>query len=424
MYELKPEIEYVDVDRTLYRKLGNDDPVYYDAVPGLKQVNTKTLGDFLKSLRDDLHVSDAVLDQRDNACLLIRKGYNLVPDWETVGGLKSKQFIQELLDAANENNTYKSRLQANQECDVPFKLDDDSFARVHLMYVENALTASIRIQPTDPPVMEAIFGKTYRTERTKRIIENLWEMFSQPQGLVIICGPVRSGKTHLEHAMYEDMNEPPMLHDGHILDRFRPHIYLVADPPEFSHINRYAVFHQREIGRNASSYEHVLHGALRFHHNIFALGEMRGEAEVAEAVLRASINGSLITTTAHTHSIVHAMRRFTTSTKNFEEDRMAELFKESIVGMVNLRLIPGTDGNEVLAVEYANFIGSQLKESLATPGTLKESLDTYKSSKKSQSLEGDIKWLISEGYVTKEAALRKCDAARLEQLLASENMVD
>lgn len=417
MITLPQKINYYDADKTLFQK---QDGVFYDVVPNLEAVRKDSLEVFLRSLRDDLHVSDVVMDQGANKCMLIRKGFNLVPDWESVGGLKTDEFVDEILQKATNNTAYQERLTKQKECDVAYELSDGSLARVHLMYNSSKLTASVRIQPLEPPLIQDLFGATWDTDRTKRIIENLWEMFMQPQGLIIICGPVRSGKTHLEHAVYEDLNEPPALDkDKHILNPHRPHIYLVADPPEFTHQDRYAIFHQREIGRSASTYEDVLIGVLRFQHNIFGLGEMRGEAEVAESVLRASINGSLITTTAHTPSVVHAMRRFTTSTKHFAEDRMTELFTESIVGMVNLRLVPGLEGNEILAVEYANFVGNKLRASLEDPGQLKEAMDAYKGQQKSQTLETDMKWLIQNNYISVDAAKKKCDGARLEKLLSN-----
>jgi Tfp pilus assembly pilus retraction ATPase PilT len=398
------------------------DGVWSNDIPSLSRVNKDTLEDFLVSLRDDLHVSDVVMRNVGSMpCDLIRKGVNLVPDWEKVGGFEASRFVDQLVDTAKQTPVYKERLEKTKECDVPFALSDGSLARVHLMQVRKGHTANIRIQPLYPPQLSELFGATWDhidshgNNRTANIVKNLHQMFSQPQGLVIICGPVRSGKTHLEHGMYEELNEPPVLKDGRYENKTRSRIYLVADPPEFIHENRYAIFEEREIGRQAGSYDEVLVGSMRVLKNVFGIGEMRGEAEVAEGVMRASINGSLIVTTAHTPTIAQAMNRFTTSTKHFPEDRMREMFKESIVGMVNLRLVPGRDGDEFLAVEFVNFVpDNKLKESLAEPGQLREALDTDRAAKNSQSLEKDIVWLIRNHFVAEETAVRCCDEGRLK----------
>ncbi|MHB8461121.1 MAG: ATPase, T2SS/T4P/T4SS family [Vulcanimicrobiaceae bacterium] len=369
-------------------------------------------------LRDELAISDLLLHENLDRTTVIHRGRKYLPDWKKAGGFPVHEIIQHLFGLAKNNQTKNRELDEHKSCSLRVPLNDGSIARIHLYLEANSVhAAEMRIQPTTPPQLSALFGATLGSERTNIIIDNLYHMISQPQGLVLFTGPVRSGKTNLMHALLEDINEPPSPLRSPILPQHRSTMYLASDPQEFIHEDRYAFFIQREVGEATTSYEAFLRDGLRIRHDILGIEEMRGETHVSEGILRVAINGSLVMATTHTRSIIYAADRFATTATTYGLEAARGLFNEAINGIVNLRLIPGVE-EEVLAVEYVNFAKKPpLRQSLATPKQLLASLDTNEGA--SRSLEKDLEWLIDEKYITAKEAHRAFPSDRIATRLGT-----
>jgi Tfp pilus assembly pilus retraction ATPase PilT len=395
---------------------------WYDDVPELEGVSKDmAFEDLLMFLRDKASISDLALKCDDRPITMTRKGRRIHPDHTKYPAFDSngnfganKRWLnyveKELLP---KHELAEKRYRESQECDFSVQLEDASLARLHCMRERDGFAVKIRIQSLQPPTLKDLFGKTWNSERTQTFVKNLIQMYDQKQGLIVIGGKVRSGKTCLEHAGYEAINDRAI---GNGVERRE--IYVVADPLEFVHDARYAGFTHREIGRDAPNYSSVIQGALRVPHDIFAIGEMRGEHEVAESILRCSINGSLVVCTTHTSSMIYTMERFTTSSHDISAESMQQMFHETIVGLINLKLVIGIDGEEVLVVEYVNFAYDEpFKTSLKEPNQLKAALDARGD--RARSLENDAIWLHAEGIIDEQTRDSIGSKSYREQLLTA-----
>ena len=113
----------------------------------------------------------------------------------------------------------------------------------------------------------------------------------QRRGMVILAGPMGSGKTT---ALYHFARQ---LKDRQVL--------CIEDPIEMYEPN----FLQLQVNDKAAmDYAALLKVALRHHPDVFIIGEIRDE-KTAQAVLKAALSGHLILTTVHAQSAFGVIKR-------------------------------------------------------------------------------------------------------------------
>ena len=128
-----------------------------------------------------------------------------------------------------------------------------------------------------------------------RLLERLTRHLTQPQGLLLVCGPAGSGKTTTLYACLE-----------YIL-RQRPDVSIlsVEDPVEI----RLDGVTQIEIEpARGLTYPIALRSLLRQDPQVLMIGEVR-DAEVAEIIVEAALTGHLVLTTMHSGSPAEAIVR-------------------------------------------------------------------------------------------------------------------
>lgn len=356
----------------------------------MKNIEPATLKDFLIGVRDHGKISDVVLDDLGEGrfqSILYFGGRPLNQEQSFIPGEIIQGYLNEAADSAFRFTELKKKFDTKHVVDFHYHLQD-GIARIHLY--ENApgcYGMAIRIQPKNPPdIFTMIEGNEKRRER---IFSLLIELYCQPQGLVLITGPVRSGKTWLEHAIYEYFNRP---------ESGPPkHLWLIADPPEFEHVPRHSFYHTRDIGYASGTYEEEIDGALRVPRDIIGIGELRGETTITEAAIRSSLSGGLNAGTGHTRGIASLIQRFTIGGKTMDAETMRKYFTEVVQGIVNLRLIPGRDNKEHLVIEYVSFVRQENMRKSLERGQLLGSIGQDRET--SQTLWNDADDLIAEGIL-------------------------
>jgi type IV pilus assembly protein PilB len=131
----------------------------------------------------------------------------------------------------------------------------------------------------------ANIGMTGRQEALVR------ELLALPNGLVMTCGPVGSGKTT---TLYSCINS---------MDCFNRNICTIEDPVEFevAGINQVQVNEARGL-----DFATTLRSMLRQDPDTILVGEIRDE-ETAAAALRAALTGTLVLSTIHANSAATAI---------------------------------------------------------------------------------------------------------------------
>ncbi len=119
----------------------------------------------------------------------------------------------------------------------------------------------------------------------------------------------------------------------------------IEQPIEFEHEDTdAAVFHQREVGTQATSYAAALEEALQEKPNVLMVQEIRRREE-AETALAAALSGHVVIASLHAYTAPTTPQRFLGMiSPNLEDFGARDALASCLEGVVLQRLVPGYQG--------------------------------------------------------------------------------
>jgi twitching motility protein PilT len=174
--------------------------------------------------------------------------------------------------------------------------------------------------------------------------EQVIDMFTRPQGLILVTGPTGSGKSTTLAAF---MNMLSMEYGRAISTVEQPIEFLIkqntSDPV--------SIVRQFEVPQHIHSFSAALRGILRQAPNVIMVGELR-DLETMETAIHAAETGHLVLTTVHTNSAAEAIFRITDAFPVDRQEHVKICLGAALLGVISQRLLPTKDGNgRVLAFE-------------------------------------------------------------------------
>ena len=218
-----------------------------------------------------------------------------------------------------------------KDYDYALALSGSDRYRVNLMFHKNGAAGAYRMVPAETRTLEALGYAKH--------LETLKKMLSYHNGLVLITGPVGSGKTTTLAAMVAYLNETR-----------EDHIITVEDPIEVVQPARGCNVTQREVGPHTRTFASALKGALREDPDVIVIGELR-DLETIEMAISASETGHLVIGTMHTSDAATTLNRLLDVFPPAQQTQIRASVAESLRGIVCQRLLPGSNGGLVLACE-------------------------------------------------------------------------
>ena len=159
-------------------------------------------------------------------------------------------------------------------------------------------------------------------------------------GLVLVTGPMGSGKTTTLAALVQEIN----LHRS-------DHIITLEEPIEYIINSAGCQVTQREVHTHTKSFAAALRGALREDPDVIMVGEMR-DLETIQLAISASETGHLVLGTLHTSNAARTLDRLLDVFPTDQRDQIRVMVSESLRGIVSQQLIPRADGHgRVVAME-------------------------------------------------------------------------
>ena len=159
-------------------------------------------------------------------------------------------------------------------------------------------------------------------------------------GLVLVTGPMGSGKTTTLAALVQEIN---MHRSDHIITLEEPIEYII--PSAGCQVT------QREVHTHTKSFASALRGALREDPDVIMVGEMR-DLETIQLAISASETGHLVLGTLHTSNAPRTLDRLLDVFPTDQRDQIRIMVSESLRGIVSQQLIPRADGTgRVVAME-------------------------------------------------------------------------
>jgi twitching motility protein PilT len=212
------------------------------------------------------------------------------------------------------------------------------------------------------------------------------------QGLIIVTGPCRSGKTTTMAAMLDWINA-----------NRNEHIITIEDPIEYMHPNKKSIISQRSLGPHTRSFANALRAALREDPDVILIGEIR-DLESMSLALTAAETGHVVLTTLHTSGAPATVNRVINLFPPAEQAQAQTTLAEGMLGIISQQLIKNAAGNDMVAafevlvntMAVGNII--RLGESFKLEGMMQ--VGTKDGMKL---MENSLEELLKAGHITREA---------------------
>jgi len=290
-----------------------------------------------------------------------------------------------LLNTALLPEDSRRRFEERQDLDFALTLGKNQRYRANLFVHKDGVSGTYRIVPSKIPSLEELGFEDLRQIR---------RLLSYNNGLILVTGPVGSGKTVTLAAMMDELNRTR-----------QDHLIAVEEPIEIVQRSKSCHITQREVGRHTSTFSSALKGALRQDPDIIVIGEMR-DLETIEMAISASETGHLVIGTLHTSDAANTLNRVLDVFPAAQQTQIRIMLSHALRGIICQNLVPAADGGMTLAYEL--LIANTAVRSLIhdnKPEGLVNVMETG-SGEGMQDMDKSILTLWEKDKITDETALK------------------
>lgn len=266
--------------------------------------------------------------------------------------------------------------------------------KANLYYQKGTLAASIRFIPSRI--------RSVRELGLPPIIERFADL---RKGLVLFTGPFGSGRTATLAAIIDAINAN------------RPaHIVTIEKPIEYLYIPQKSIIEQREVGRDATSFDAAFAAASGEDVDVIVVSEME-EPRVVRGALAAAAASRLVLSTMNTDSVLRTIERIFYSFPSEELPQIRAQLAEALEGVVSQRLLPRVGGGRIAVAEI--LMPTSAVRSILRDGALFQLQTILQTSREAgmMSLDRSLAELIKTGEILLDDALAVCiDRAALQAM--------
>lgn len=171
--------------------------------------------------------------------------------------------------------------------------------------------------------------------------DNFMDIANRSKGLFLVTGATGSGKSTTLAAIVEQINQSA-----------QRHIITIEDPIEYRFSSAMSKVTQREVGKDASSFQNALRSALRQDPDVVMIGEMRDRITVQTA-LDAANTGHLVLATLHTTNARQSIERMVSFFSAEEKEWAHQVISSVLNGVLSQTLVAdAADNSRVLCYEF------------------------------------------------------------------------
>ncbi len=221
------------------------------------------------------------------------------------------------------------RFEKERSIDCGFEVDGVGRVRLNAFDHHEGLAGVFRLLPQEILSLDELGLPT----SVKRLT-------SLQNGLVVVTGPTRSGKSTTLSAMIDRINVTR-----------KAHVISIEDPIEIVHGMKRSLITQVEIPTDSDSFGRALRGALREDPDVIVVGEMR-DTETVSTAITAAETGHLVLGTMHTANAPRTITRMLDQFTSARRPQIRSILANVLRAVVSQQLVPNADGRGVsLAAE-------------------------------------------------------------------------
>lgn len=324
----------------------------------------------------------------------IHLSVNCRPTWRRYGIIEPIWHQAPLLTAADTERLAMGFLTDAQKEQLAERGDVDFCYANHL----GRFRTSVVRQRLGYELVFRIINDNVRTMEELGLPPQLKLLTQYHNGLVLVTGPVGSGKSTTLAALVNEINLTR--HD---------HIITLEDPIEYIHTSKGCHVTQREVHTHTRSFATALRGSLREDPDVIMVGEMR-DLETISLAITASETGHLVLGTLHTSNAARTLDRILDVFPTDQRDQIRIMVSESLRGIISQQLVPRKDGRgRALAIEIlmnTPAVGNVIREAktFMLPGIIQTGRKLGM-----QLMDDSLKELYLQGIISAEEAIARAE---------------
>ncbi|HNV86321.1 MAG TPA: PilT/PilU family type 4a pilus ATPase [Candidatus Omnitrophota bacterium] len=298
----------------------------------------------------------------------------------------SNTFLGELIDSFL-SEYQKRKFETLRAIDFSFSLDSLGRFRANAFYQKGELAMVVRCLKSNIPAFKDL-----------GLPEILNRLTLEERGLILIAGPVGSGKSTTIAAMVNYIN-----------DNRKASLITLEDPIEYLYKDHLAFISQREIGLDTDSFLHALRYMVRQDPDVIVIGEIR-DPETLQAALAAAETGRLVISSVHGKNVQQTFERILGLYPREAHEKVLTELSYNLKGLVSQRLLRSSDRAKLVpACEV--LLASPAASKVLREGLLGKLNQVMQNSRDEgmQSMNQSLLQLFQEGQITKEDALAASD---------------
>lgn len=337
---------------------------------------------------DKLHLNELINQAiKENALVIYFNigSYPVIKINDNLKDLTEKPILtKEFLNTISESilsEEQRKRLALKKEITIAHSWSDDIRFLANFFYQKNSLSITIKLIPAQI--------KNINDLNLPRVINDIIKLEA---GLVIICGPVSSGRTTTINSFIQYLNKNQ-----------EKRIISIEDPIEYEFIDDKSIIQQREVGQDVDSFSQGLRDVIDEDVDIVYLSKINDSKEIKLAI-QVAVSGKLVLAVMDSNSVIVVLNKIYGSFKMSEKELAKSMISDSLKVIMNQRLVKKTGGGQILAAEV--FTMNDSSKSIIKSERFEQLNSVIQTSRgdNMQDLNSSLKELISKGLINQEEA--------------------
>lgn len=286
-------------------------------------------------------------------------------------------FVETILDSDQ-----KKMLTEKKELVIAYQLNRQIRFRINIFFQKGVLAAYLRL-----------IGSAIIPLPKLGLPISLEQIAEKNKGLIIISGSFGSGKTTTSASIIDHINHTRS-----------SYILTIEKPIEYIFSNHKSIIEQREVGRDAISFEQALSSITQEDVDILYISELSSK-KIINSAINIATSGRLVIANVEADTTVKTLEFIIDSFPSNEQQRVRAQLSTNLAGIVCQRLVPRVGGGQVAIAEI--MTATPPIQSIIKEGSLYQISNIIQTSREEGmvSLDWSLAELVKTNEINLESAL-------------------